>query len=129
MKILGRALNKSTHKNSFFFIVTDVSTKDVGDGSLLELLYNDDFVICEESVDDKSGFRGGCGGHAPSIFFATTCFFFFCNHFEELRKLLFEVELFHNNAFLTCIYSNTIGTCLTLDHLLFGRWLLCSSNT
>ena len=59
---------------------------------------------------------------------------FFCNHllffldyFEQLQTVLFEVELIINNAPL--IYPNTIKTCLTPNHLLFGRQLLYSSNT
>ena len=53
----------------------------------------------------------------------------FCNHFEELQTVLFEVELIINNAPLTYVYPNTIETCLTPNHLLFGRQLLYSSNT
>ena len=60
-------------------------------------------------------------------FFAITCFF--CNHFEELQTVLFEVELTINNTSLTYVYPNTIETCLTPNHLLFGRQLLYSSNT
>ena len=54
---------------------------------------------------------------------------FFCNHFEELQTVFFEVELIINNAILTYVYPNTIETCLTPNHLLFGRQLLYSSNT
>ena len=54
---------------------------------------------------------------------------FFCNHFEELQTVLFEVELITNNAPLTYVYLNTIETCLTPpNHLWFGRQLLYSSN-
>ena len=53
----------------------------------------------------------------------------FCNHFEELKTLLMEVKLIINNAPLTYVYPNTIKTCLTLNHLLFGRPLLYYSNT
>ena len=53
----------------------------------------------------------------------------FCNHFEELQTLLFEVELIINNAPLIYVYPNTIGTCLTPNYLSFGRHLLLSSNT
>ena len=53
----------------------------------------------------------------------------FCNHFEELKTLLMEVKLIINNAPLTYVYPNTIKTCLTLNHLLFGRQLLYYSNT
>ena len=70
--------------------------------------------------------QGGAGGVCPP-FFAITGFFH--NHFEELRTVLFEVQLIINNAPLTYIYPNTIETCLTPNHLLFGRQLLYSSNT
>ena len=53
----------------------------------------------------------------------------FCNHFEELKIMLFEVELIINNAPLIYLYPNTIKTCLTPNYLLFGRQLLLSSNT
>ena len=38
---------------------------------------------------------------------------FFCNHFEELQTVLFEVELSINNALLTYAYPNTTETCYT----------------
>ena len=60
-------------------------------------------------------------------FFATTCFF--CDHFEELQTVLIKVKLIINNAPLTYVYPNTIKTYLTPNHLLFGRQLLCYSNT
>ena len=63
---------------------------------------------------------------APSLFFAITCFF--CNHFEELQTVLSEVGLIINNVPLTYVYPNTIETCLTPSHLLFGTQLLYSSN-
>ena len=50
----------------------------------------------------------------------------FCNQFEELQIVLIEVKLIINNAHLT--YPNTIKTCLTPNHLLFGRQLLYYSN-
>ena len=71
--------------------------------------------------------NGGRVGCAPSVFFAITCLF--CNHFEDLQTVLFELKLIINNALLTCVYPNTIETCLTPNHLLFGRQLLYSSNT
>ena len=43
--------------------------------------------------------------------------------------MLFEVELIINNALLTYVYLITIETCLTPNHLLFGRQSLCSSNS
>ena len=70
--------------------------------------------------------RGGHGGPAPPIF---RRYLFILNSSEELQTLLFQVELVINNALLTCVYSNTIKTCLTLNHLLFDRQLLYSSNT
>ena len=42
--------------------------------------------------------------------------------------MLFEAELIINNAPLTYVYPNTIETCLTLNHLLFDRQLLYSTN-
>ena len=35
-----------------FIMVTDVLTEDVRNGSLIELLYADDLVLCEESLND-----------------------------------------------------------------------------
>ena len=73
------------------------------------------------------GGRGGCAIPRPSppYFFAITCCCFlqslvvvFCNHFEELQTVLFEVEMIINNASLTYVYPNTIET---PSHLLFGR--------
>ena len=52
----------------------------------------------------------------------------FCNHFEELQTVLFEVQLIINNTPLTYFYPNTIETWLTPYHLLFGGQLLYSSN-
>ena len=51
-----------------------------------------------------------------------------CNHFEELQTVLFELELIINNAPLTYVHPNTIETCLTPYHLLFGRQLLYYSK-
>ena len=65
--------------------------------------------------------------HAPSPFFAIICFF--CNHFEELKTEFIEVKLIINNAPLAYVYPNSIKTYLTPNHLLFGRQLLCYSNT
>ena len=71
--------------------------------------------------------RGGFIGGTES---AITCFAitFFCNHFEELQTVLIEVKLIINNAPLTRVYPNAIKTCLTPNHLLFGRQLLYYSN-
>ena len=65
---------------------------------------------------------GGC-----PLFFAITCFF--CDHFEELQTVFIEVKLIINTAPLTYVYPNSIKTYLTPNHLLFGRQLLCYSNT
>ena len=73
----------------------------------------------------RGRFRGGAEG-APHFFFAIT---FFCDHFEELRTILIEVKLIFNNIPLTYVYPNTIKSYLTPNHLLFGRQLLCYSNT
>ena len=54
---------------------------------------------------------------------------FFSSHFEELQTVFIEVKLIINNAPLTYVYPNTIKTYLTPNHLLFGRQLLCYSNT
>ena len=53
----------------------------------------------------------------------------FCNHFEELQTVLIKVKLIINNAPLRYVYPNTINTCLTLNHLLFGRQSSYCSNT
>ena len=53
---------------------------------------------------------------------------FFCNHFEDLQTVLFEVVLIISNALLTYGYPNTIEICLTDNHFLFGRQLFYSSN-
>ena len=53
----------------------------------------------------------------------------FCDHFEELHTVFIEVKLIINNAPLTYVYLNTIKKYLTPNHLLFGRQLLCYSNT
>ena len=53
----------------------------------------------------------------------------FCNHFAELEIVLYKVELSINNAPLKIVYPNTKETCLSPNHLLFGRQLLYPSNT
>ena len=56
----------------------------------------------------------------------------FCNHFEELQTVLFEVEMIINCAVHYAVnirLPNTIEKCLTLNHLLFERQLLYSPNT
>ena len=54
---------------------------------------------------------------------------FFSDNFEKIQTVLIEVKLIFNNAPLTYVYPNTIKTYLTPNHLLFGRQLLCYSNT
>ena len=49
---------------------------------------------------------------------------FFCNHLVFLQSLYFNI---HTLNTLTYVYTNTIETCFTLSHLLFGRQLLYSS--
>ena len=83
----------------------------------------------------RGGFKRSEGGAPPlppppPLFFLQSlvflfCFasFFFCNDFEELQTLLFEVELIINNKPLTYVYPKTP------NHLLFTRKLLYSSNT
>ena len=75
--------------------------------------------------NSRGKFRGARGARAP--FFCSHLFF--CNRFEELHTALFEVELIINNAPLTYVYPNTIETCLTPNHLLFGRQLYSSNTT
>ena len=60
----------------------------------------------------------------------------FCNHlFFFLQSLWRHTNCVirswtdHNNVPLTYVYPDTIKTCLTPNHLLFGRQLLYSSNT
>ena len=69
----------------------------------------------------RDGFKG------ERTFFAIT--YLFCDHFEELQAVLFEVELTIYNVLIAYVYPNAIETCLTANHLLFGRQLLYSSNT
>ena len=81
------------------------------------------------SETDSEGGAGGAGGTLPQ-FFLQALVVFFCNHFEELQTVLLEVELIIDNAplSLTYVYPNTIETCLTTNHFLFGTQLLYSSN-
>ena len=45
----------------------------------------------------------------------------FFNHFEEIQTVLFQAELIIGNAPLIYVYPNTLETCLTPNHFLFGR--------
>ena len=56
------------------------------------------------------------------LYFLQSLVVVFSNRFEELKSVLFEVKLI-NNAHLTYVYPNIIETCLTPNHLLFGREL------
>ena len=67
----------------------------------------------------RGGFKGEGGGTGGAPYFLQSLVF--CNHFEELQTMLFEVEQIINNAPLIYIYPNTIETCLTPNYLLFGR--------
>ena len=67
------------------------------------------------------------GGVPPTFFLAIACLFW--DHFEEVHTVFIEVKLIINNAPLTYVYLNTIKTHLSPNHLLFGRQLLCYSNT
>ena len=78
------------------------------------------------SIEGDSG-GGGREGGALSIFLQSLVFFAIT--FEELQTVLLEVELIINNTPLTCVYPNSIETCLKPNHLLFGRQLLYASNT
>ena len=52
-----------------------------------------------------------------------------CLQSNFCTTLLTEVKRIIDNAPLTYVYPSTIKTCLTLNHLLFGRPLLHYSNT
>ena len=52
----------------------------------------------------------------------------FCNHFEELQNVLFEVELTINNAPLTYVYPNAIETYLTPNHLADSYYILLTQD-
>ena len=77
-------------------------------------------------INNRGGFRGWRVEVRPP-FLCDHLFFY--NHFEELQTVLFEVGLIIDNMPLTYVYLNTTETCLTPNHLLFGRQLLYSSNT
>ena len=72
----------------------------------------------------RGSVQGGKGVHSPFFY----NHLFFCDHFEELQTVLIKVKLIINNALLTYVYPNTIKTYLAINHLLFGRQLLCYSK-
>ena len=67
----------------------------------------------------RGGFRGGKSGHAASLFFAIAL----------KNYKLCSLKLIMNNVPLTYVYLSATKTCLTPNHLLFGRQLLYCSNT
>ena len=80
-----------------------------------------DYIIIREPFQRRiQGVTRGARG--PPFFTITCCCFFFTITLKNYRQII-------NNATLTYVYPNTIETCLTPNHLLFGRQLLCSSNT
>ena len=87
------------------------------------------YVFFQRDQLTRGGFRRGKGRGGRTLPSPSPLHLLLCNHFEELQTVLFEVELIINNAPLTYLYPNTIETCLTLNHLLFDRRLLYSSNT
>ena len=68
----------------------------------------------------EADLRGARGARTPYFLQSVV----FCNHFEELQTVLFEVVLIINNAPLIYVYPNTIDTSLTPNYLLFGRQLV-----
>ena len=73
------------------------------------------------------GGRGGEGAggeraHPPPSYFLQSLVF--CNHFEELKTMLTEVELIINNALSAYVYLNTIEKCLAPNYLYFCIQLL-----
>ena len=48
--------------------------------------------------------------------------------YEEMGTVLCEIEQILNNRPLTYVYTNDLESCLTPNHLLFGRNLLLQSN-
>ena len=80
------------------------------------------YLLNSEADLGRAGGVGAGWGARVSLTVSIFCYcLFFCNHFEELQIVLFEVELNIKNAPLINAYPNTIETCLTAVHLLFGR--------
>ena len=76
-------------------------------------------MIPEADSGGGWGGRGGCAiPRLPHPYFLQSLVIVFCNHFEELQTVLFEVEMIIKNASLTYVYPNTTET---PNHLLFGR--------
>ena len=68
-------------------------------------------------LSDRGGFREWHG--EPRAFSIFCNHLFFCNNFEELQTVLFEVELITNNAPSTYTYPNTIETCYTQSFVIW----------
>ena len=85
------------------------------------ILIHGKYLLNSEADLGRAG--GGAGWRSRvSLTVSIFCYcLFFCNHFEELQIVLFEVELNIKNAPLINAHPNTIETCLTAVHLLFGR--------
>ena len=47
--------------------------------------------------------------------------------YEQLQTILFEIEIIINNRPITYFYNDESESCLTPNHLLFGRTLLLSN--
>ena len=77
-------------------------------------------------ITSEADLKGGVAGARPPYFLQPLVS---SNHFAELEAVLFEVELIIHNSPLKYVYPNTKETCLLPNHLLFGRQLLCSSNS
>ena len=75
--------------------------------------------------NSRDGLRGAEGARPPYFLQSLV---FFCNQFEELQTVLFEVELIINHATLIYVYPNTMETWLTSNNLFIDRQLLYSSN-
>ena len=54
-------------------------------------------------ITSRGGFKGGRDDAGAHTLLFLQSLGFFCNHFEELQTVLFEVELIINNAPLTYV--------------------------
>ena len=64
------------------------------------------FKIITFFIQIQRRIQGEARGARAPPFLAITCFF--CNHFEELQTVLFEIELIINNALFTQILSKHV---------------------
>ena len=97
-------------------VVSDFSTKT---NLLNNFFTSQGSPVVNYSTVPETDLEGGAGRVRP----------FFCYHLEELQTVFVEVKLIINNEPLTYFYPNTIKPYLTPNHLLFGRHLLCYTNT